>query len=143
MFTAALFLVTCLAAPEDAPPPFPAALTSFIPYAGNPIFSGAGPGYWDEKIRERGWILFEDGEYRMWYTSYTEGGPMKLGYATSPNGLTWTRYPGNPIVPADHSSGILVPGADGAFRFYCMHAAVSLYFQPSSDDSEGIQTKKQ
>ena len=35
---------------------FPRELVEFEPYAENPIFTGAGPGHWDVKIRERGWI---------------------------------------------------------------------------------------
>jgi len=34
----------------------------------------------------------------MWYTGYSgRRSQMKLGYATSPDGLKWTRYAGNPI----------------------------------------------
>jgi len=40
-------------------------------FEGNPVFKGGGPGQWDEQIRERGWILKEDGVYHLWYTGYT------------------------------------------------------------------------
>ncbi len=77
---------------------FPPELVEFTPYEHNPVFQGAGPGHWDEMIRERGWIVHEDGEYRLWYTGYTRAeGVMKLGYATSRDGLNWERYAGNPI----------------------------------------------
>jgi beta-1,2-mannobiose phosphorylase / 1,2-beta-oligomannan phosphorylase len=78
---------------------FPAELVEFTPYEKNPVFEGRGPGFWDETIRERGWILKEDGVYHLWYTGYTfpESNSKKLGYATSSDGITWTRYPGNPI----------------------------------------------
>ncbi len=71
----------------------------FVPLDDNPVFAGTGKDTWDQKIRERGYILFEDGEYHMWYTGFREAPDqeMHLGYATSPDGLTWTRYPGNPI----------------------------------------------
>lgn len=77
---------------------FPDALVKFKAYPGNPIFEGAGPGHWDAKIRERGWIVKEGDRYRLWYTGYADrAGPMYLGYATSPDGLKWTRHPGNPL----------------------------------------------
>jgi predicted GH43/DUF377 family glycosyl hydrolase len=78
---------------------FPHELVDFVPYAHNPVFSGAGPGHWDAKIRERGWILREGDTYYMWYTGYdgTRDGLKMLGHATSPDGLTWTRHPANPI----------------------------------------------
>jgi predicted GH43/DUF377 family glycosyl hydrolase len=81
--------------------PFPSELVNFTPYEGNPVFAGTGnPADWDERIRERGFILHEEGEYRMWYTGYDKktGATRKyLGYATSPDGFNWTRYAGNPI----------------------------------------------
>jgi predicted GH43/DUF377 family glycosyl hydrolase len=77
--------------------PFPAELVKFTPLRNEPIFSGA-PGQWDALIRERGWIMKEDGLWRMWYSGYTrKGEPCKLGLATSKDGISWTRHPGNPI----------------------------------------------
>lgn len=78
---------------------FPKELTSFEPLAANPVFTGAGEGNWDVKIRERGWIIRDSRQWRMWYTGYdgTRPGKKMLGYATSRDGLTWTRLPANPI----------------------------------------------
>lgn len=78
--------------------PIPAELREFTPYAGNPVFQGAGPGHWDEFIRERGWILVEDGVYYLWYTGYSRDDDVKkLGLATSSDGLHWERHSDNPI----------------------------------------------
>ncbi|MBX9787607.1 MAG: hypothetical protein K2Y37_01700 [Pirellulales bacterium] len=78
---------------------FPPELVRFKPYEHNPVFTGAGPGHWDVRIRERGWILREPGGYRMWYTGYdaTREGRKHLGLATSDDGLAWTRWPANPL----------------------------------------------
>ena len=61
-----------------------------------PVFNGAGPNHWDAKIRERGWIMREGDTYHLWYTGYdgTREGIKLLGYATSADGRTWTRWPG-------------------------------------------------
>ncbi len=79
--------------------PFPAEIVNFTPYQSNPVFEPGGPDCWDTAIRERGWILQEDGTYHLWYTGYRPGDEqtMQLGYATSPDGISWTRFPGNPI----------------------------------------------
>jgi hypothetical protein len=78
---------------------FPREIVDFVPYGGNPVFAGAGGDAWDSKIRERGYILREADGYHLWYTGYNpnRSDTMCLGYATSPDGLKWTRYPGNPV----------------------------------------------
>lgn len=65
----------------------------------NPVFEGR-PGQWDARIRERGWIMKDGDLWKLWYTGYnTDDVPlqMKLGYATSEDGITWTRWSDNPI----------------------------------------------
>lgn len=78
---------------------FPPELVRFSPSAKNPVFTAAGPGHWDVKIRERGWILREGDTWRLWYTGYdgTPEGTRHLGNATSPDGLAWTRHAANPL----------------------------------------------
>lgn len=98
---AALFglLVYCLALPLQAADPWPEALTRFEPLATQPVFRGAGEGAWDARLRERGAILQDGDGWKLWYTGYdgTRPGLKMLGYATSPDGLTWTRSPLNPL----------------------------------------------
>jgi predicted GH43/DUF377 family glycosyl hydrolase len=78
---------------------FPPELVRFQPYDKNPVFRGQGGQAWDAKIRERGWIMRDGDVWRMWYTGYdaSEKPQMMLGYATSRDGLSWTRHAGNPI----------------------------------------------
>jgi predicted GH43/DUF377 family glycosyl hydrolase len=42
---------------------------------------------WDEESRL----------YRMWYSGGEQYEPDAIGYATSPDGMSWTKYEGNPI----------------------------------------------
>jgi sucrose-6-phosphate hydrolase SacC (GH32 family) len=78
---------------------WPKDLVSWVPSPSNPVFQGAGDDAWDQKIRERGWILFEDGTFHLWYTGYNDArSPNKmLGHATSQDGVRWVRDPANPI----------------------------------------------
>ncbi len=71
----------------------------WTPVTDKAVFAGTGAETWDRKIRERGYILVEDGLYRLWYTGYAGDKPqtMSLGLATSRDGLAWTRHPGNPV----------------------------------------------
>jgi hypothetical protein len=96
----ALVLALALAGPAFGDD-FPRDLVSWKPLRSNPVFRGTGlERGWDRKIRERGWILFEDGIYHLWYTGYNDDrSPNRsLGYAISIDGLSWIRWPSNPIV---------------------------------------------
>ena len=99
---------------------FPPELVEFAPYEQNPVFAGRGPGHWDEMIRERGWILREGGVYHLWYTGYapSRSGVMQLGYATSPDGLTWTRYPANPIYTEHWVEDMMVVKQGGTYYMF-------------------------
>ncbi len=78
---------------------FPRWIVQWAPLPANPVFQGAGDDAWDRKIRERGWVLVEDGLYHLWYTGYNDDrSPLRmLGHATSRDGLHWNRDPHNPI----------------------------------------------
>ena len=82
-----------------AEPQFPDALVRFQPYRDNPVFTAAGEGHWDQRIRERGWVLQEGNRWRLWYTGYdgTRSGQKMLGLATSADGLHWKRHAANPL----------------------------------------------
>ena len=43
-------------------------------------------------------------EYRMWYSGGEQHEPNAIGYATSKDGLTWTRHPDNPVFRAQKTS---------------------------------------
>ena len=79
---------------QTADEEFPSEMVDFEPHKSNSVFSGTNNGTWDNQIRERGYILFEDGIYKMWYSGYNGGDtiPKYLGYATSDDGINWKRY---------------------------------------------------
>ncbi len=89
--------------------PFPEELVQFETLSENPVFEGTGENTWDQRIRERGYILKEEDTYHMWYTGLQPGGsPLSLGYATSPDGYTWTRYDDNPIFNESWTEDMMV-----------------------------------
>lgn len=100
--------------------PFPAELTQFRPVEFNPVFAAGGEGAWDAKIRERGWILREPTGWRMWYTGYdgTREGRRRLGYATSPDGITWSRHPGNPLDPVHWIEDVCIVPHEGTLYMF-------------------------
>lgn len=92
----------------------------FVAVDKNPVFTGTGANTWDQKIRERGFILREDGVYHLWYTGFRdeEGAEMHLGYATSPDGYVWTRYAGNPIFDASWVEDMMVVKSDSTYYMF-------------------------
>jgi beta-1,2-mannobiose phosphorylase / 1,2-beta-oligomannan phosphorylase len=106
--------------PSAATDRFPAELVKFVPYQENPVFRAGGKGKWDARIRERGWILREGGLYKLWYTGYdgTRDGLRKLGYATSPDGIHWTRSPRNPLVGDQWVEDMMVVKDGGKYYLF-------------------------
>jgi len=49
-------------------------------------------GTWDESTIDHATVLRENGEYKMWYTGWSPSSlEFKIGYATSQNGVNWTK----------------------------------------------------
>lgn len=73
-------------------------------YEGNPVLT-YGPAAWDAARSFYPAIIKEGGTYRMWYTgTYLKNGVIgidNIGYATSSDGISWTKYEGNPILQED------------------------------------------
>jgi beta-1,2-mannobiose phosphorylase / 1,2-beta-oligomannan phosphorylase len=99
---------------------FPSELVDFAPGSQNPVFAAAGAGHWDVKIRERGWILREGDTYHLWFTGYdgTRDGIKQLGYATSADGIHWTRHPGNPLVRGHWVEDMMVVKHDDTYYMF-------------------------
>ena len=58
-------------------------------------------GAWDEATVEAPMVILENGTYKMWYTGWNNAEDSTgIGYATSPDGITW----------AKHSSYVFGPG---------------------------------
>lgn len=123
---------------------FPSELVAFTPYQSNPVFKAAGQDAWDQKIRERGYILFEDSMYKMWYTGYNGDDTVvkHLGYATSRDGINWTRYPQNPIFTGKWTEDMCVLKNGGKYHMFAegrndvAHALVSddgIHWQEEGD----------
>lgn len=60
---------------------------------------------WDNGFLEGPSVIKEGGVYKMWYCGYDAivdangtDGHANIGYATSTDGINWTKYAGNPIV---------------------------------------------
>lgn len=100
---------------------FPEEMIAFTPYEKNPVFAGTRANTWDQAIRERGYILREADGYHLWYTGYredTDDISMALGYATSPDGMVWTRYKNNPVFSESWVEDMVVVKYDGVYYMF-------------------------
>ena len=71
----------------------------------NPVLNIGTSGSWDDEWVYAATVHYDGIIYHMWYVGY-DGTNWKLGYATSPDRITWTKSASNPI---------LYPGSPGSW----------------------------
>ncbi len=65
----------------------------------NPVLTPGSPGEWDEDCISPSSVIYYDSTYHMWYTSGRfDTIPHRIGHATSPDGITWTKDTNNPVL---------------------------------------------
>ena len=71
-------------------------------YSGNPVLTVGASGTWDDYMLALMAVIYKDDEFKMWYTGGdgTDGSSkyFRIGYATSPDGITWSKYDNNPVL---------------------------------------------
>ncbi len=102
-----LMVVSAGAGPlQQQPPPE----VNWTKYYGNPVLRPGRAGSWDAYMVLEPGVIYDGGAYKMWYSGQdvSFGQPqvahLSIGYATSSNGIDWTKETNNPV---------LVPGAAG------------------------------
>jgi sucrose-6-phosphate hydrolase SacC (GH32 family) len=104
---------------SDSSLEFATEMVEFVPYEHNPLFSGTKSDTWDRQIRERGFIMFDEGIYKMWYTGYEgDNDPKALGYATSDDGISWTRFSHNPVFSQKWTEDMFVMKHEGKYFMF-------------------------
>jgi beta-1,2-mannobiose phosphorylase / 1,2-beta-oligomannan phosphorylase len=113
-------VVPAVAQTQAASDRFPKELVDWVPHEGNPLFAGTGQDTWDREIRERGFILREGDAWRLWFTGYdsAKSEVKSLGYATSPDGVRWTRHPGNPVFDRLWTEDVFVLKHEGIYQMF-------------------------
>lgn len=66
---------------------------------GSPVLTRGSGGTWDDTRVMTVSVLKESAsDYKMWYTGRNSAGVYATGYATSSNGVAWTKYGSNPVM---------------------------------------------
>lgn len=80
---------------------FSADGVKWVPYASNPIIKGGSEPY-DAYYARFPSVIYENGTYEMWYTGHNalnaSALSVTINYATSKDGVHWTKYSGNPVL---------------------------------------------
>ena len=66
-------------------------------YAKNPVLTGGAMPFEASGVVYAG-VVYDGTQYRMYYTGLQGCCGSAVGLATSPDGIIWTKYPGNPIL---------------------------------------------
>ncbi|MFC1546930.1 cohesin domain-containing protein [Candidatus Neomarinimicrobiota bacterium] len=72
-------------------------------YDGNPVLVWGAADEFDSEQCGVSQVLLIYGQFHMWYLAW-DGIRQTIGYATSPDGINWTKWPENPIMTADPTS---------------------------------------
>ncbi|MBI1803940.1 MAG: hypothetical protein HY033_09500 [Ignavibacteriae bacterium] len=70
---------------------------SWVKYSQNPILKPDGGGAWESIGTWNAMVIQEDALYKMWYQGW-DGQHSSIGYATSGDGIHWSRYQNNPVM---------------------------------------------
>lgn len=66
-----------------------------------PILSPGNPGEWDGLYIESPSVLYDGVSYFMYYSGIDTTYKVRIGVATSLDGINWTKYSGNPVIDCD------------------------------------------
>ncbi len=66
-------------------------------YPGNPVLDDGLGDVWDGDFVSQPCVLHDGNQYRMWYAGY-DGSNLRIGYATSNDGLHWDKHASNPVL---------------------------------------------
>jgi len=68
-------------------------------YAENPVLESGGAGSWDEMESDGPTVIKDGSVYKMWYHGCNaDYSVCSIGYATSNDGISWTKYADNPVI---------------------------------------------
>ena len=68
-------------------------------HSSNPVLDVGAPGAWDAMQLEGPFVIKESSSsYKMWYSGSDANGVWRIGYATSSDGVNWTKHVSNPVL---------------------------------------------
>lgn len=82
-------------------------------YEGNPVVQRSNDSGWDNQFIDPGAMVYHDGTFHMFFNGINGfPAPVGVGYATSPDGFTWTRQTAEPVLHAEALRDTNFPGSN-------------------------------
>ena len=75
-------------------------MVRWFTYFKNPVLVHGPAGTWDERGVRPMSVVRDSTGYKMYYLGFTNASHNAIGLATSPDGMTWTKCPTNPVLDA-------------------------------------------
>jgi hypothetical protein len=104
-------------------------------YEGNPVLPMGAEGTWDSMVVSEPRVIYHDGLFHMFfYGGDIPEAPTGVGYATSPDGMVWTEYEGNPVFTPEMAGS---PGIRSELTYFDGEQWVMLFNPGESFDAPG------
>ncbi|UCF08626.1 MAG: hypothetical protein JSW28_02755 [Thermoplasmata archaeon] len=87
-------------------------------YSDNPVLEGGGNNGWDDESVEYPEVIYSNGLFRMWYSGRDTTDKYRIGYATSADGINWTKSSSNPVLDL---------GSVGEWDNYYVHSPTVIF----------------
>ena len=98
-----------------------------------PVLTAGDPGSWDDYTVGMGYVIKDDGIYKMYYIGMQEplSGMRQIGLATSTNGIDWIKRP-DPVLTTNFDEFYLgvhsILRVNGAYYMYYDSSPMNSYF---------------
>ena len=108
-------------------------------HVSNPVLEPGAEGEWDSRDLATPFVLqVGPADYRMWYAGLGDDWTWRIGYATSSDGVSWTKHPNNPVldIGAEIWNNRMVQGPSVLFE----GGTYKMWLQTAGDDGSGDWT---
>ena len=86
--------------------------SSWTKHSSNPVLTIGSSGKWDEAGVGAPSVIKDGSTYKMWFGGSDVAQWWQIGYATSTDGISWTKYASNPVVTYGFSGSWNAWGVD-------------------------------
>jgi len=112
----------------------------------DPVLQPGPSGTWDTYTTSLGSVVWNGSRYLMWYRGR---GPVAengaIGLAVSPDGISWTKYAGNPVMKGSSQYYMAYPyviKVDGSFKMWYAEGSPEGYRVNYASSADGMKWTK-